>query len=207
MTASRVILLRHGITDWNDSGRFQGQADIPLNDMGRQQAAAAAGALRSAGITQVLCSDLSRARETAAIVTAGSSLRPVVDPKLQEVNVGSWSGLTMAEVGNLEPDFWPALQEGRDFRRSAEGETATQAGQRVALAVLDRAEELASGEVLLVVGHGLSLRVGALLLMGLDYSYARLFHGLVNCHWISLRPGGDAWKLEQYNASASGPIG
>ena len=72
----------------------------------------------------------------------------------------------------------------------------------MALAVLDHAEAAADGEVLLVVGHGLSLRVGALLLMGLDYSHARLFGGLVNCHWMVLRPGEDHWRLLAYNVGA-----
>ncbi len=54
-----------------------------------------------------------------------------------------------------------------------------------------------------MVGHGLSLRVGALLLMGLDYSHARLFGGLVNCHWMVLRPGEDYWRLLAYNVGAA----
>lgn len=202
MTAGRVILLRHGITDWNDGGRFQGQADVPLNDTGRAQAAAAAVVLAKLGIDQLICSDLGRAKETAQIVADRCALEPSVDPRLQEVNVGSWSGRTMAEIGQLEPDFWPALQQGRDFRRSPEGETGTQAGQRVALALLDQAEAMADGQTLLAVGHGLSLRVGAMLLMGLDYSYARLFQGLLNCHWLIVQPAGEYWRLQQYNCSA-----
>lgn len=200
MTAAAVVLLRHGLTDWNDGGRFQGHADIPLNDIGRAQAAAAADRLAVAGITRVFASDLSRADETARIVAERCGVAVVTDPRLREVDVGSWSGRSMAEIGALEPDFWPALREGRDFRRSPEGETATQAGQRVALAVLDHAEAAAEGEVLLVVGHGLSLRVGALLLLGLDYSHARLFRGLSNGHWLELEPGGEHWRLRSYNA-------
>ncbi|MGC3992911.1 MAG: histidine phosphatase family protein [Propionicimonas sp.] len=202
MTAARVVLLRHGVTDWNDGGRFQGHADVPLNEEGRAQAAAAAERLVGAGITRVFASDLSRANETARIVAARCGLAVDADPRLREVNVGSWSGLTMDEVGRIEPDFWPALQEGRDFRRSPEGESATEAGRRVALAVMDHAEAAADDEVVLAVGHGLSLRVGALLLMGLEYSHARLFRGLSNCHWTVLEPGDEYWRLRTYNAGA-----
>ena len=203
MTASSIILLRHGVTDWNDGGRFQGHADIPLNDAGREQATAAGELLRDARITRAVSSDLSRAAETAQLVTAGWGIDVQTDERLREVNVGSWAGMSVEDIGKEDSDFWPALREGRDFPRSPTGESATQAGQRVALAVLDHAEAAADGEVLLVVGHGLSLRVGALLLMGLDYSHARLFGGLVNCHWMVLRPGEDHYRLLSYNVGAA----
>ena len=202
MTARSVVLLRHGVTDWNSDGRFQGHADIPLNDAGRQQAAAARELLARAGITGAFSSDLSRAVETAGILTAGWGLDVQVDPRLREVDVGSWAGQSMDEVGRAEPDFWPALRQGRDFRRSPTGESATDAGKRVALAVLDHSEAAAADDVVLVVGHGLSLRVGALLLMGLDSSHARLFGGLLNCHWLELRPSGDSWRMLAYNLGA-----
>lgn len=203
MTAARVVLLRHGVTDWNDGGRFQGHADIALNDTGRAQAAAAGEVLAGLGIARAFASDLSRADETARIVAGRCGIGIATDPRLREVDVGSWSGLTIEEAGRLEPDFWPALREGRDFRRSAGGETATEAGRRVALALLDHAEAATDDEVLLMVGHGLSLRVGALLLLGLDYSHARLFRGLSNCHWVVLEPGDEHWRLQSYNVGAA----
>jgi broad specificity phosphatase PhoE len=202
MTAGRIILLRHGVTDWNDGGRFQGHADIPLNDAGRQQAAAAGALLSGAGITRAISSDLFRASETAQLITTGWGMTVQTDVRLREVDVGSWAGMSIDHIGQSVPDFWPAIREGRDFRRSSTGESATESGQRVALAVLDHAEASADGEVLLVVGHGLSLRVGALLLMGLDYSHARFFGGLVNCHWMVLRPGEDHWRMLSYNVGA-----
>lgn len=202
MTAGSIILLRHGVTDWNHGGRFQGHADIPLNDAGRHQATAAGELLGGAGITRAVSSDLSRASETAQLITAGWGIDVQTDARLREVNVGSWAGVSVDDIGRSEPDFWPAIREGRDFRRSPTGESATESGQRVALAVLDHAEAATDDEVLLVVGHGLSLRVGALLLMGLNYSHARLFGGLVNCHWMVLRPGEDHWRMLSYNVGA-----
>ena len=202
MTAGSIILLRHGVTEWNDGGRFQGHADIPLNDAGREQAAAAGRLLAGTGVTKAFSSDLSRATETARIVTTGWGIDVHPDARLREVDVGSWAGLSMDEIGRTEPDFWPALREGRDFRRSPIGESATDAGKRVALALLEHAEAAGEDDVLLVVGHGLSLRVGALLLMGLDYSHARMFGGLLNCHWVSLKPAGDYWRMLAYNLGA-----
>lgn len=201
---SRVLLIRHGITDWNSVGRFQGHADVPLNDTGLAQAARMATQVAGYQPTRLLSSDLGRARQTAEFVAAACRLPIEVDPRLREVNVGSWAGLDMETVGKQEADFWPALREGRDFRRSAEGETATQAGQRVALALLDQVEAAADDVVLAVVGHGLSLRVAALLLMGLDYSHARRFGGLTNCGWIDMRPGGEYWRMQAYNQVAPG---
>ena len=72
----------------------------------------------------------------------------------------------------------------------------------MALALLDHAESADDGEVILAVGHGLASRIAALLLIGLDYSHARLFVGLGNCHWLSLRPAEPAWRLVSYNERA-----
>lgn len=202
MTAAKVIVLRHGLTDWNDDGRFQGQADVPLNALGLEQAAVAAEALAGAGIARIVSSDLGRAATTAGIIGKRLGLPVELDARLQEVNVGSWSGLTTEQVAASDPAFSAALAEGRDFPRSPTGETATQAGARMAEALLDHAEAAADGEVLLAVGHGLASRIAALLLVGLDYSHARLFVGLGNCHWLSLRPGAERWRLVSYNESA-----
>lgn len=199
MTAVRVVLLRHGETAWNSTGRFQGHEDVPLNAAGREQAAVAAGRLAPLRPARLLTSDLTRARQTAQAIGDAATVRVEVDVRLREVDVGTWAGLDLDTVGAMEPDFWPALREGRDFRRSASGETATDAGRRVALALLDYAEEAASDDVIIVVGHGLSLRVGALLLMGLDYSYARLFAGLHNCAWAVMQPGAEHWRMLSYN--------
>lgn len=202
MTAARVLLLRHGTTDWNNDGRFQGQADVPLNAEGLALAERTAVTLAGYRPTSLVSSDLSRARETAQAVATVTGLDVAVDPRLREVDVGSWAGLDMETVGRLEPDFWPALREGRDFRRSPEGETATESGERVAAALREYTAAAADGEVVLVVGHGLSLRVGALLLMGLDYSHARLFGGLANCGWIDVEPAEPHWRLRAYNRVA-----
>jgi len=202
VTAAKVVLLRHGITDWNHTGRFQGQADIPLNDRGIAQAAAAASALADFGITRIVSSDLVRAQTTAQALAGACALPFSTDPRLQEINVGSWAGLDTTEVAALEPSFWDDLKAGRDFRRSPTGETAVETGNRVAAAIREWAERCDDDEILAVVGHGLALRVSMLNLMGLDHSHSRLFAGVGNCHWTVLKPGVDYWRLISYNNAA-----
>jgi glucosyl-3-phosphoglycerate phosphatase len=202
VTAAKVVLLRHGITDWNHSGRFQGQQDIPLNERGLAQAAAAGRALASFGITRIVSSDLIRAMATADALGAACGLPVTTDPRLQEINVGSWVGLDNAAVAELEPGFWDALQAGRDFRRSPTGETATETGNRVAAAISEWAQLCGENETLAVVGHGLALRVSMMHLMGLDYFHSRLFAGFGNCHWAVLKPGTEYWRLISFNQAA-----
>lgn len=204
MTTRRVVLLRHGETDWNSAGRFQGHEDVPLNAAGHEQAAAAGQWLATLRPIRVLSSDLARARQTAGPIADAAGVMVEVDPRLREVDVGSWAGLDLETVGAMEPDFWPALREGRDFRRSPSGESATDAGKRVALALLDYAEQGGLDDAIVVVGHGLSLRVAALLLMGLDYSHARLFAGLNNGAWLTMQPGEEYWRMLTYNAHVGG---
>jgi glucosyl-3-phosphoglycerate phosphatase len=202
MTARQVILLRHGLTDWNDAGRFQGHADVPLNLTGHAQAATAAEGLLNLGITRIVSSDLARAATTAKIVGERLGLDVTLDARLQEINVGSWAGLTPAEISEADPELWGTLLSGQDGPHSATGETANAAGRRVADALVEYAGAAGEDDVLLVIGHGLTTRVASLLLLGLDYSHARILQGIANCHWVVLRPGSAHWRLVAYNRGA-----
>lgn len=199
MTARQLVLLRHGLTDWNRSGRFQGHADVPLNDVGRAQAAAVAERLQGLDIARIYSSDLQRAADTATAVANRLALPVQLDSRLQEINVGSWAGLTPDQIAETDPQLWLPLRAGHDGPHSATGETATGAGQRVADALIEYAEQADDDEVVLVVGHGLTTRVASLLLMGLGYAHAWSFQGLGNCHWLVLRPGQPHWRLVAYN--------
>jgi broad specificity phosphatase PhoE len=92
-----LLLVRHGETDWNASGRLQGHTDRPLNDYGRRQARELADRLAEDGIAAIYASDLSRAKETAEIVGARLGLPVVIDADLRERDWGSWEGLTPSE--------------------------------------------------------------------------------------------------------------
>jgi probable phosphoglycerate mutase len=102
-----VFLARHGETDWNVAGRWQGHADVPLNATGHAQALALAERLRAHGVTAVATSDLSRARKTAEIVAGALGLEvALVDPDLREQRFGRFEGLTPRECEERHPADW-----------------------------------------------------------------------------------------------------
>ena len=206
MTRTRLVLVRHGQTDWNAGGRFQGQADIPLNAHGVEQAATLALAMADLAPDRLVTSDLVRARATADAIAVACGVGVVeVDPGLREIDVGAWQGRTPEDVTREFPWFPEALREGRDFRRSDTGETATEAGERVRDA-LDAAAGRHSGETIVVVGHGLALRIGLTFLLGLDFAHSFLFTGLWNCSWSVVEHRG-YWRVNSYNNAVAGHSG
>src|SRR4051794_41858311 len=92
----RVVLLRHGRTEWNATGRFQGQMDAPLDGIGRAQAEAAAVAVAPMRPNAIVTSDLSRAADTATAVAAEAGGEPAIDPRVRGNFLGSWAGLPPA---------------------------------------------------------------------------------------------------------------
>jgi len=115
-----VYLARHGETEWNRAGRWQGQTDIPLTDAGREQARALAQALRGRPLVAAWASDLARARETAEIVAGALGLPPVaLEPGLRERAYGLFEGLTREECELRFPEEWARHRE--DPRRVPPG--------------------------------------------------------------------------------------
>jgi broad specificity phosphatase PhoE len=101
---TRILLVRHGQSEWNASGRWQGQADPPLTSLGRAQAFEASRGLGA--LDAVWASDLERAAETAVIVSEALGVGPVVlDPDLRERDAGEWSGLTRDEIDERYPGY------------------------------------------------------------------------------------------------------
>ncbi|WP_232547612.1 histidine phosphatase family protein [Propioniciclava soli] len=198
---TRLVLVRHGQTDSNAAGRFQGHQDIPLNRVGRSQAEAMASRVAALRPARIVASDLGRAQQTARAVAAASGVEVTTDPRLREIDVGTWSGRTIAEIAAAHPWFHDKLAAGEDFRRSDDGETATEAGERVA-GVLAELAHAHPGETTVVVGHGLSLRVGLALATGLGFAGSFALAGLWNCSWTIVEPG-DRWRIVTYNAVAS----
>lgn len=105
-----IYLIRHGQTDWNKAGRFQGQTDIPLNDTGRRQAKSLRESLKEhMPFDRMISSDLSRARETAAIINEGYECPIVIDAAFRELCFGKWEGLVFDQIKNdypLEARYW-----------------------------------------------------------------------------------------------------
>ena len=145
----RLLLVRHGESTWNAQSRWQGQADPPLSSFGERQAHEAAERLAEvAAITAVWASDLARARRTAEIIAARLRLADVrLEPQLRERDVGSWSGLTRAEIEERWPGYLAARRSPPDFERDDVLLGRARAGL---LAAFDGS----GSEEILVVTHG-----------------------------------------------------
>jgi broad specificity phosphatase PhoE len=165
-----ILLARHGETDWNREGRFQGHADPPLNDTGRAQAAGLAAEVADIELAAVYSSPLRRAFETAQCVAAPHDLTPIVLDALREVDVGSWQGLTREEIEARSPEEfarWLDYQQGWP-----DGESYEEMGRRVVAALLDVAAEH-DGESVLAVTHGGPIRAAFAFANGSSYADAR----------------------------------
>ena len=161
-----LLLARHGETDWNRDGRWQGLSDTRLNDLGREQAQELAAGLDDA-VDVIYSSDLARARETAEIVAARLRLEVRFDSRLRERGFGAWEGLTTTEI---EDQF----AESHHRWRAGEGAGADDAEPFADFAArihsfLEDAVQRHPGETLLVIAHGGSIRVIHALATGLDY--------------------------------------
>ncbi len=155
-----LYIARHGETDWNVAGRWQGHTDVPLNANGRTQALAIAAALRvrDQAFAGVVASDLSRAHETARIVAAELGLTiAYTDPDLRERHFGPFEGLTRDECAAYHPDEWRAWVQ--DKVAPGGGESHEELSLRVHAAVGRAALHVATPEVpAVVVTHGGSMR-------------------------------------------------
>jgi broad specificity phosphatase PhoE len=162
-----LVLVRHGETDWNRENRFQGHADIPLNEAGRAQARDLVLELANESFQAVYSSPLLRAYETAAILAESLELEVERADDLMEVDVGSWSGLTRVEI---EARFPQGFRRWLDYGHGwDDGETYEDMTRRVLTAVLGIATDH-PGDTVLVVAHGGPIR--ALHAVALDMDVA-----------------------------------
>jgi broad specificity phosphatase PhoE len=139
---TRLLLVRHGETDWNADGRLQGQTDRPLSDFGRTQADRLAGELAEEELEAIYSSDLARALETAEIVAERVGLPVLLDPDLREKDWGTWEGLTAVERDRVE----------------FVGESTEAHQERILRALRRISEGHPDGGSVLVVTHGGSMR-------------------------------------------------
>ena len=165
-----ILLARHGETDWNREGRFQGFADPTLNDTGRAQAAGLAAELAGVELAAVYSSPLRRAFETAELLAAAHQLAPAAVEALREVDVGSWQGLTREEVEARFPEqFARWLDYGQGWQ---DGESYAEMARRVVAALLQLAAAH-EGERILAVTHGGPIRAAFAFADGSSYADAR----------------------------------
>ncbi|MEV4795668.1 histidine phosphatase family protein [Asanoa sp. NPDC049475] len=207
----RLVLVRHGESRWNVEDRYQGQEDSGLTETGATQAEVVAEVLASrfgaAGL--VLSSDLPRARDTAEpyLRRIGGTVRE--DARLREINVGTWTGRTRAEVAAAHPDDIAAFEGGVDIARGG-GETYREVRKRV-WAALDEAAAETNGTVeaaaeatgtVVVFTHGGPIRVATAEALGVPAPGERAFAPVLNCSYTVIHHGGPDGPhvLVAYNA-------
>lgn len=154
---TRLILVRHGQTEWNRIRRVQGHTDISLDEVGREQAERVANRLAEEPVAAVYASDLKRAHETAQRIAAKRGLRVETSPLFREANYGLWEGMTVTEIEAQYPEAYRLWREDSLRNRAPEGETLEELQQR-ALAGVAEILIAHGGEAVVVVAHGGSIR-------------------------------------------------
>lgn len=157
--AIRLFLSRHGRTHWNALGRFQGRTDVPLDDVGREQAREFAEHMRGK-VDAIVASDLLRASESAHIIAETLHLPLLaLDPDLRERGYGIFEGLTRAQCEQQHPELWSQRLRDRNLEPPG-GEPRAEVIARMQRG-LGRAVSLMHGryENGLIIGHGSSLRM------------------------------------------------
>ncbi len=175
----RLLLIRHGETDSNASGRFQGQSNAPLNLNGQKQAATLSQAIAGEAVQALYASDLRRARETAQAIATPLGLSIKHAPELRKLSFGTWEGLTYTDIEQRDPQALVAWQRDPNDVAPPGGETLRQLAARVG----DIYGEIVSthmGNTVVLVSHGGPLRVLICLALGLSPS----------AHWqFTIAPG------------------
>jgi probable phosphoglycerate mutase len=165
-----LFLVRHGLTDWNEQGRLLGRCEIPLNERGREQAAALAEALRRFAPDHLLVSPQRRTRETAAAIASACGLAAHVDADLDEVWLGRWQGKSFVDL-HADDDARAYL---RDVEHECDAvESLTSLAARTAAVAARLRQSEARAQVL--VSHGDPLRVLLTALLGMAPAELRAF--------------------------------
>ncbi|OLF08798.1 histidine phosphatase family protein [Actinophytocola xinjiangensis] len=204
MTLSRLVMWRHGETDYNATGRMQGHLDSQLTEVGRNQARFAVPALARFSPDIVVTSDLRRAMDTATTFTQVTGVPMRVDKRLRETNLGLWQGLTSAEVDEQWPGARQIWQTDPTWTPPG-GESRLEVAARAAEVVGDLDESTEDTAVLCAHGGLIAALVGHLLELPVA-SWAKI-GGIGNCHWTVLARRGTsglAWRLRVYNAGITG---
>lgn len=194
-----VYLIRHGETDWNMDGRWQGHVDIPLNEQGVQQSRLLAQRLVAEGVRfdYIYSSDLARAYQTAWEVGAAMNVPVELLPPLREIDLGAWSGLTREDIKARYPVEYALLEKGQDIARGG-GETLAALRKRV-IQGIEAIVAQHHGETLAFFSHGGPIR------MMLGYVCQEFDITRLPCPHIGntsiniLRHSPDGWEMARCN--------
>lgn len=200
MTDERLILVRHGITDWNREGRFQGHLDPPLGDDGRREAAMVAHRLvddPDLRPGRVISSSLGRALETATVIAERAGVVVEPEPRLMEIGQGAWEGRLHAELAVTDARRYEAWRRASGIRRPPGGESTRSALARVSSVLTDLSGGAGAWPVC-VVSHGGTLRVIARLLFDLQPTRSWALDVDNASISVALRLG-TRWRLERWN--------
>jgi glucosyl-3-phosphoglycerate phosphatase len=202
LAAGRIVLIRHGESEWNAIGRWQGHSDVGLSPLGRRQAAATAAfvARYEPDVRMIVSSDLERVTQTAEPAARALGLTLRIDPRLREIDVGWWSGLTTEQIKARDPDAFAAFRAGEDVARGG-AETETQLRVRVTAAVNDLRSQCEQG-TLLIFSHGGPVRALVSDALGMSVTGQRVLGGPANCSRTVLADRDGMVRLRSYNETA-----
>jgi broad specificity phosphatase PhoE len=203
VTLRRVVLWRHGETDYNAAGRMQGHLDSALTEAGWNQARFAVPALARFEPDVVIASDLRRAMDTATVFTESMGVPLRVDKRLRETHLGEWQGLTGAEV---DAD-WPGERERWRFDATwapPGGESRIEVAARAAEVVSDLCDSAEDLATVLLAAHGGLITALTARLLSLPVAAWPQLGGIGNCHWVELSRREEVWRLHAYNAGMHG---
>ena len=204
MTLRRVVMWRHGETDYNATGRMQGHLDANLTEIGWNQARFAVPALARFDPDIVVTSDLRRATDTATVFSTASGVPLRIDKRLRETHLGLWQGKTLTDVDAEYPGARKTWQMDPTWAPPG-GETRVEVAARAAEVVADLDE--GDFETALLCAHGGLISALTAQLLNLPVECWPLLAGIGNCHWTVLarrETSGLAWRLINYNAGITG---
>jgi glucosyl-3-phosphoglycerate phosphatase len=196
----RLLLVRHGQTEWNRTGRVQGTTDIPLDDLGHAQARAVAPTVATYRPSVLWTSDLSRAATTATYVGEACGLTPVPEQRLREWGFGEREGLTGPEFEAADPEAYAAFRLGR-YDAVPGAERSHEVRERFVAALRDLLAETEEGACAVAVAHGAAIKLGVGGILGWsDAQAVDSLWGMHNCGIAELTvTAGAPSRLVAYN--------
>ena len=167
---TRVFLVRHGESEWNQSRRYAGQQDVPLSELGREQAYRLAERLKGEGLSAIYASPLRRARDTAEAIKRLADVPIILEPGLAEISHGLWEGLTTPQVEERFPGEYRQWRSEPHTVVMPQGESLDDVSNRAEVVLTRALQEQQGGKVLLCT-HDAVLRVLLIKMLGLTLDH------------------------------------